>query len=281
MGLPQSAKLSILKKDAISIATGVVAVVETALAVSGVSLHDAIPGQAWWVYLLIVLAVFAVLVVSIRFVLARLYRERIELEINGNRVEILEGDLFAQEGKRVIPFNEYFDSDVDDIVISHSSLNGMFIDQYVNDLAELRRAIGDDNSSPLPVVDDCKGRRRYDLGTIKRFAEDYLLLAFSHFDEHNQAHLTMAEYERCLMNMWRELCRVYAGKPVSLPLLGSGITRFYDVRQKSEGELLKCMLCTLRSIGCSFSKPISIVLTKEAMSRVDLYEMKGVSRYGL
>ena len=280
MGVPQSAKLSILKKDAISIATGIVAVVETVLAVSGVSLHDVIPGQAWWVYLLVVLAVFVTLAVIIRLVLACLYRERIELEINGNRVEIIEGDLFAQEGKRVIPFNEYFDSDVDDIIISHSSLNGTFIDYHVDDLAELKRAIESDNSSPLPV-DDRNGRLRYDLGTIKRFREDYLLLAFSHFDEHNQAHLTMAECERCLMNTWRELCRVYAGRPISLPLLGSGITRFNDVRRKSEGELLRCMLCTLRSTGCSFAKPISIVLTSEAMGRVDLYEMKGVSRYGL
>lgn len=280
MGLPQSAKLSILNKDSISIATGIVAATETALAVSGVSLHDAIPGQAWWVYLLIVLATFTVLVMLIRLVLARLYRERIELEINGNQVEIVEGDLFAQDGKKVIPFNEYFDSNVDDIVISRSSLNGMFINRYVDDSSELRRAIEGDNSSPLPVYDN-KGRRRYDLGTIKRFGEDYLLLAFSHFDECNQAHLTMDEYERCLMNMWRELCRVYAGRPISLPLLGSGITRFDDVRRKSEGELLRCMLCTLRSTGHSFSKPISIVLTSEAISRVDLYEMKGVLRYGL
>lgn len=280
MGLSQSAKLSILNKDSISIATGIVAVTETALAVSGVSLHDVIPGQAWWAYLLIMLAVFTVLVVSIHFVLARLYRERIELEINGNQVEIVEGDLFAQDGKKVIPFNEYFDSVVNDIIISRSSLNGVFIDCYVDDLDELREAIEDDNSSPLPV-DIYKGRRRYDLGTIKRFGEDYLLLAFSHFDGYNQAHLTMAEYERCLMNMWQELCRVYAGRSISLPLLGSGITRFSDVQRKSEGELLKCMLCTLRSTGQSFSKPINIVLTSEAMSRVDLYEMKGVSRYGL
>lgn len=141
-------------------------------------------------------------------------------------------------------------------------------------------AIENDDSSPL-LSNDYKGRHRYDLGTIKRFGEDYLLLAFSHFDECNQAHLTMAEYERCLMNMWRELCRVYAGRPISLPLLGSGITRFDDIQQKSESELLRCMLCTLRLTGCSFSKPINIILTSETMSRIDLYEMKGVSRYGL
>ena len=151
MGLSQSAKLSILNKDSISIATGIVAVTETALAVSGVSLHDVIPGQAWWAYLLIMLAVFTVLVMSIHFVLARLYRERIELEINGNQVEIVEGNLFAQDGKKVIPFNEYFDSVVNDIIISRSSLNGVFIDCYVDDLDELRGAIEDDNSSPLPV----------------------------------------------------------------------------------------------------------------------------------
>lgn len=99
MGLSQSAKLSILNKDSISIATGIVAVTETALAVSGVSLHDVIPGQAWWAYLLIMLAVFTVLVMSIHFVLARLYRERIELEINGIRSRLSKGIFLLKMGK--------------------------------------------------------------------------------------------------------------------------------------------------------------------------------------
>lgn len=281
MRLSQNAKSAILVKDAISIATGFVAVAETVLAVSGISLHDIVPGQAWWVYLLIVVAIFIMLAMTTFLILSHLYRERVDLEINGNLVEIVQGDLFAQEGKKVIPFSERFDIEVDDITISHSSLNGIFIDRYAGSLEKLARSIEEDKSSPLPTLDNGDGRLRYDLGTIKRFGEDYLLLAFSHFDEHNQAHLTMAEYERCLMNMWRELCRVYAGKPISLPLLGSGITRFNDVRQKKEDELLKCMLCTLRSTNCSFSKPIRFVLTSESMSRVNLYELKGVARYGI
>ena len=45
-----------------------------------------------------------------------------------------------------------------------------------------------------------------------------MLLAFSHF-EHNQAKLTHKDYEGCLRTMWNEISRVYANRPITLPLL--------------------------------------------------------------
>lgn len=52
------------------------------------------------------------------------------LLIDGSKVLVLTGDLFKQSGLKAIAFNEYFDTQVDDRIISKSSLNGMYIETY-------------------------------------------------------------------------------------------------------------------------------------------------------
>jgi hypothetical protein len=77
------------------------------------------------------------------------------------------------------------------------------------------------------------------------------------------------------MTMWHEISRTYAGNPIFLPLLGSGITRFDDVPNKSHFDLLKCMLCTLKSSGENIAAPITILLTTDIMQKLNIYEVKG------
>ena len=102
-----------------------------------------------------------------------------------------------------------------------------------------------------------------------------MLLAFTHFDN-NQAHLTQKDYENCLRVMWAEISRTYANKPIFIPLLGSGITRFDGTPHKSNFDLLRCMLCTLRTSGVNINQTITILQTEEAMQSINIYEIKGV-----
>ena len=53
------------------------------------------------------------------------------INIDGSTVNIKSGDLFEEQGFKVIPFNEYFDTQVDDKIIANSSLNGIFIKKYL------------------------------------------------------------------------------------------------------------------------------------------------------
>jgi hypothetical protein len=117
-------------------------------------------------------------------------------------------------------------------------------------------------------------RAIYPLGRIITY-KDFMLLAFTHF-ENNQARLTQKDYEDCLRVMWTEICRTYANKPIFIPLLGSGITRFDGTPHKSNFDLLKCMLCTLRTSGVHINQPITILLAEEAIQDINIYEMKGV-----
>lgn len=199
-------------------------------------------------------------------------RKGVDVEVNEKAVSLSVGDLFTRDGFKVIPFNERFDTVVDDKVISRSSINGIFIDRYA-DKPSLERAIENRQPTTLKPPHEVDGRLVYPLGTIKPY-EDYALLAFTHIDELDRAHLTKGQYEECLMSMWGELSRTYAGRKLILPLLGSGITRFDD-GQPSDDELLRCMLCTLRASGVSFKEGVEIVLTEETASRMRLYEVKG------
>ncbi len=62
------------------------------------------------------------------------------LSINNSTVIIKTGDIFEEEGLKVIAFNEYYDTQVDDIIIASNSLNGMYV-KSIDDLCELDKRI--------------------------------------------------------------------------------------------------------------------------------------------
>jgi len=261
-------------KDSLTVSFAILAGIETILAISSISLDCFWGSYNWFVKLLLVLILFLA-IVAITFVIKlKLVRNGISIKIRGIDVHIKQGNLFKAKGWKVIAFNEYFDTIVDDIIIAHNTINGVFIDNYVENLNDLEKAIrnevDDYTNFKKRLVD---GKYKYPLGRIIPY-KDYMLLAFTHF-KNNQTRLNQKDYEDCLRVMWTEICRTYANKPVFIPLLGSGITRFDDTPNKSKVSLLKCMLCTLRTCGVNINQPITILLTEEAMQDINIYEIKG------
>ena len=265
----------LLWKDSTNMAFAILAGIETLLAVSAISLEKFWGDYSWIIKLLFIIGIFLIIDIVIFIIKRHLAKDGISLSIRGIKVNIRKGDIFEANGWKVIAFNEYFDTQVDDIIIAHNTLNGKYIDDYVTDINELNHVISaetDDNTS-------FKRRTRnnriiYPLGRIIRY-KDYMLLAFTHFDN-NQAHLTQKDYENCLRVMWAEISRTYANRPIFIPLLGSGITRFDGTPHKSNFDLLRCMLCTLRTSGVNINQPITILLTEETMRSINIYEIKGV-----
>ena len=80
---------------------------------------------------LILVGVFIVLSGIIYAVIRSFAHKSYKTSINGKPVEIKTGDLFAEKGWKVIPFNDRYDTQVDDVIIAHNSLNGKMIDSYV------------------------------------------------------------------------------------------------------------------------------------------------------
>lgn len=263
-------------KDSAISAFAFLAAVETIMSVAAISLANI---EKWWVRLLLIIAVYCVLTIGFLLFKFLYVKKSVTLSIRGIQVTVKQGDLFKSDGWKLIPFTERYDTQVDDIVINKNSLTGIFIEKYVgvDNLTELQQVISseDDEGRTLFKRSMKDGSWIYPLGRIKTY-HDYMLLAFDPINEQNEVHTTYAKYEQCLRVMWKEISRTYANKPIALPLIGSGITRFDDWTEKSNKEILMCIFYTLRMSGVHIEQPITILLTEKVIQEINLYELKGV-----
>lgn len=212
-----------------------------------------------------------------------IYANRLQakvLKINGTKVTIKYSDLFSEAGNKIIAFNEYFDTTVDDKIISETSLNGQYINGHVQDIDELNNKISSDLRLKNAIVEANVNRAyggkttKYRLGSICP-VDDFFLLAFTHFDDDNRAFISLEDYISCLMHMWSELDVVYAGKPIVFPLLGNGITRFNNAEVKPQ-DLLKYIIMTFKISKVRFgnTSSLTIVLTNNIRNEINLYSIQ-------
>lgn len=263
-------------KKSLGLLNGIITVVSTVLGVCGLSIRDFFEGL-WWVYLmLIVIITYAVLYFIIYHILKRVYKSTYSTNINSNELRIMVGNIFENEGMKLIPFTDTFETQADDVIISRRSLNGIYLTNYVDDLEKLRQVINDNlENGQLHGAPRADGRkRRLPLGSIISY-EDYLLLAFSTLNERNEAHISRGDYEKCLYNMWASIRTKYNGRPVNIPLVGGGITTFDSAISKDPTDLLKCILCTFRASGVQLNQPVNIVLTESDFRKIDMDRIRG------
>lgn len=112
-----------LWKDSIATGFGILAVIETVLAISLISFECLWGHLNWLVRVLLILGCFTLIVISVFTLKYFLSKRGVSLSIRGMTIHIKQGDLFKQNGWKVIAFNEFFDTTVDDIIIAHNTLN--------------------------------------------------------------------------------------------------------------------------------------------------------------
>lgn len=205
--------------------------------------------------------------------------KKVTLSVNNSIIEIEAGDLFDCEGFKMIAFNEYYDTLVDNEIVSERTLNGKYIKRFYPDASGLDEKILTNSHARDCILSSIQRARgkcdKYKLGTIIKDGQ-YFLLAFTKFDAENRAYLEINEYADCLLNMWNECDIHYAGNSVVLPLLGSGITRFRGYENISDQELLEMIIWTFKVSRIRFQYPAKakIVLTKNSLDKINLYEIK-------
>jgi len=205
----------------------------------------------------------------------------IDINVEGSEVTIKVGDIFSEPGLKAIPFNEYFDTLVDNKIIAESSLNGIFIQKHLGEpISELDRHIENysfDKSEKREINSERKSGKkvRHQIGTICVY-KDFLLAAFTKFDDDNKAVLTMPEYLEFLINFWDKVNNVYAQQSVSTPIFASGITRIRGHKTISDEDLLKIMLWTFRISEMRFKYParLTIVIHKDKIDKINLLDIK-------
>ncbi|NTU50172.1 MAG: hypothetical protein HGA87_04690 [Desulfobulbaceae bacterium] len=206
---------------------------------------------------------------------------KIDINIEGSEVIIKVGDIFSEPGLKAIAFNEYFDTIVDNKIISENSLNGIFIKHHCGDqVSELDSHIDNypfDESEKLGSnAERVVGKKwRYQIGSICVY-KDFLLAAFTKFDNNNKAVLTMPEYLEFLINFWDKVNNVYGQQSVTTPIFGSGITRIQGHKTISDEDLLKIMLWTFRISEMRFKYPakLTIVIHKSKIDKINLLDIK-------
>ena len=86
----------------------------------------------------------------------------------------------------------------------------------------------------------------------------------------------MKDYVSFLLNFWNEIAIIYAGRSVSIPLLGSGITRFKENNTISEQELLELLIWSFKVSRIKFTYPskVSIIVHKSKKDKINFYNLK-------
>lgn len=238
-----------------------------------------------WGYFLIGYLMFLVVSYVVLWILAN-RKKQICLNINQNKLEIREGDIFSEPDNvwKVIGVNEYFDTVVDNRykLVSPETLHGKYLTQFYQDgVEELdNRIISElENVKKKKNKDRKYGKKnRYPLGTLFCDRKDggrYILTVSSRTNEDDRAYLSIKDYIDFLLNFWEELDKVYNGYSVSIPLFCSGIVRFQG-QGISHQELLEMMIWTLRNshIKMAYGTKVSILLYGDDIKKVNLYYLK-------
>ena len=229
--------------------------------------------------------------ISLLFILLIIYlilwikaniQKQTKLNINSSTMIIKTGDIFEEDGLKVIAFNEYFDTLVDNRIIAEKTLNGVYLKSKINSISELDKQIDTNKALEERIIDVNDARlsgkkKKYKLGTIYE-NNDYLLTAFTKFDNENRAYLYMNEYINFLLNFWNEVDIIYAGRSISIPLLGSGITRFKEYDNVTEQELLDLLIWSFKVSKIKFTYPskVSIIIHESKKHKINFYKLKEV-----
>ncbi|QOF94920.1 hypothetical protein IFJ82_13920 [Novacetimonas hansenii] len=229
--------------------------------------------------------VFSVVLVSIYLVIwwRANNLKQVTIKIDGTTVTVKSGDIFKELGLKAIAFNEYFDTVVDNNLISERSLNGMFLKSKLNGTiekldAEIEKFPFEEGEVLQREVPRAVGKSvKFKLGTIF-VKDDFLLTAMSKFDDSNRANLTMPEYLEFLINFWDQVNKIYAQRSVVTPIFGSGITRILGHRNITDEDLLKIMLWTFRISEMRFKYPatLTIVVHEDKIDQVNLLDLKAL-----
>lgn len=211
----------------------------------------------------------------------------ITLNINNSLIKIEVGDIFKQKGIKVIAFNEYFDTIVDDKIISKESLNGKFINKITSDfnnevsLKDFDDLIKNDTYLNDGCLLEWKNERKsgkkqqYKLGSIFEYG-NYFLTAMTKFDDNNRAIITQKEFIEFLLRFWDNIDKKYNNRTIIMPIFGSGITRFKDKIDVEDQELLNMIIWSFKLSRIKFTYPsnIKIVIYKDKKDKINLYEIK-------
>lgn len=181
----------------------------------------------------------SIVFVSLFYAICGLLWPKKELTLNINKrthFVIKQGDIMKENGMRIIPVNEYFDTHLGDGIINENSLHGKFLQSHVERIPKLRQMIDEQLASLTPLPENRKRKmlpglpnKRYPLGSCVRIEDGsscYLLVAVTRFNKYEHVEVSTEEFPEIIRKLFNGIEQLHDGRPVYLPLIGSGISGY-------------------------------------------------------
>lgn len=227
------------------------------------------------------LALAAAVVISVAFGLRKVWKpSRIEICIaNCNTViEVIFGDLFKQDGIRVIAVNEFFDSKLGKPV-SDKSVHGIFLQKCFGGYPEPFDKQVDAQLSDIKYSEVAKveGKSKsYPIGTTALITvnEDrYLAFAFAKTDPDTcKAYSDVTMMWVALHELWQRARIESGGHAVNLPLVGSGLSGLGLPSRDLLNLIILSAITETKSR--EVTQRIRIVLRRDRFDDLDLRDVK-------
>ena len=201
---------------------------------------------------------------------------KVELKLSDRvKANVFFSDIFQCEGITVIPVNDYFDTLVDDNVVSSNTLHGKFIKNvFGGNEANLREQIESGLSNVVPIDTNSnrkiENNKRYRLGTVcevKNEGKVFYLVALTRFNENHRAEITNAEYQDVLCRLFEFIEQKSQGRKLNIPLIGAGHSGVRFSKQK----LLEFLLFSIAlSNDLTLINGVNVVLHESVKEEIDL-----------
>lgn len=203
------------------------------------------------------------------------------IEITSNAIDapitVMFGDLFDQDGCKAVSVNEFFDSAVDDKHVSTNTLHGLMLTKcWAGNTADWDSQIAQELSGIQPrevVTRPAPGKAdRYAVGTtasVSRNGHDFLCVAVTKTcTESLEASATSDDLQHAVRGLLCKARTVCSGRPLNIPLLGSGLART-GIKPNIIVDLILLAIFE-ESRTRKITNHIRIVLPKGMRNRIDL-----------
>jgi hypothetical protein len=205
-------------------------------------------------------------------------RVRFKIKNTNTLLDISFGDLFKAPGCKVIPVNEYFDSELGDHVSARSLHGQLLRDYFGGHPASFNERVDEDlKTQASEEVSRPTGRsRRYPIGTtavVPARDQRFLLVAFCKTDlETLKAFADVPDLWAALSGLWRKARICAGGDTVSVPLIGGGLSGL----GLPSSQLLQLLLISIvrENKREHIANEIQVILPDACLDEIDLRPIK-------
>lgn len=197
----------------------------------------------------------------------------IPIKNTNTQVAVVFGDLFEQEGNKAIAVSEFFDSELGKPV-ALQSVHGQFLQSILGGHTQI---FDDAVTTQLPAEVSGSLTRvagnstRYSIGStvvIHHGADDFFLFALATTGVDCKANGTPASLLQALDGLWNKVRLEGNGRPINIPLVGSGLSAI----GLPPSRLLELILMSILKSAKErdLSGLIRIVLPQAVFDQIDL-----------